>query len=678
MLAPLRFPKLNFSIHKPPPKTKPAARKCKMPDCTHMEPPVGGHKVRKRQCYRIANNMCSPSVTSQPDALVCTVQCPGTNKVRCRPQYSVHLGTDRIPVCCAKWCEFYHIKTTLRRQIVALAKRLALGSPPVQEENTVHIPRQHPNKTRAEWVDIIWFFFSSLPGDGSHYGRLRYTATKFLEHDEGALQLYGRWLSQIDDVRATNYAAQWLDWQFRRKYEVDFRGGGIKFPVSLSKFRSEYKAFEICRHKLRTDTCDECDAHNQSVKGLGRLSMKKAMLDSKHTTHHLKAEQATAARKYDMANCHTKPLQLTRDSVHKQCNCSVEGMECLQMDKGSNLETPMLRSGQAHYHTLSHTNAYIVAAYGIYFYYMWHQTEAKSGGNNMCSISDHFHKNFASGATEERCWCDNCTGQLKCHCRVMYDAWCVAIGRKRRLCRCFLCCGHTYMGCGPDSAHSRVINKSNSKTSIGSSNAWAAVVKEASVRHKVIHTADIDEFWKVWHTDAENGFLDLMYEVPTKTVCGKPFLITNYCRQNHGWDYVYNPETKLRDIREEHPDVVWFYSSHAIDAVPDKVVYRRPDTPLIHEISEVYNVRRKFFPLGKSALKCAKIKSNINKALAKITIQDAERDWWSPILNGAYEDVAGDQDGDGDHFVDDVVVDGDDDDEYDDDDDDDEGDEDGG
>jgi hypothetical protein len=616
-------------------------------ECTHMDPPVGSRRALRKQCYRLRNTPpISPSVNFQPQAFVCTVQNTVTNAVRFRPRYRVYLGTGWIPVCCNKWSEFYNISTALKRHILAIVKAAALESPPGLEEDPVHISMQHPHKTDATWIQDVWIFFSTLPGDGSHYGRVRYAATKFLDHDEGCLRLYGHWLRSIDAVHRTLFEAQWLDMQFRHKHaheQVD-KAGLLTFPLSLSKFRLEYQALDIRRHRLRTDTCDACDTYNQAVKALVRFSMKKAMLDTKHRAHHAKSAQATAGRTHDMATCHTNPLKLTRDSVRKQPANSVEGMVCMQMDMGSNLETPLLRSGIAHYHTLSHTKAYIIAAYGIYFYYMWHQTEAKAGGNNMCSISEHFYNNFASGATEERCWCDNCTGQLKCHCRVMYDAWQVAIGRLRRLCRCFLCCGHTYMGCGPDSAHSRVRAKSNAKTSIASSSAWMEVVREASVRHKVIHTACIVDLWKTWHNKGETGFLDSMYVVPSKTMCGKPFRITSYCRQNHGWDYLYNPETKQRDIKEQHPDEVWFYASHAIDAVPDKVIYRREGTPLLFDIPAEFNVRRNFFPLGKNAASCNKIVSNINTALGKINVKGAEHTWWGGILNAPYEDVDDDDD----------------------------------
>jgi hypothetical protein len=310
--------------------------------------------------------------------------------------------------------------------------------------------------------------------------------------------LYPRWLETI----TSGLGKQWTEARARKKARLPpekHKEDQLPYPKSFSNFSESCKMYDVKAAKLRTDTCDVCDYYNATRKKCKRESQLRAYVGTMHDEHSELAEAAKARKSKDISDCLTAELSRDRTNLRNELANSIDGMCCYLMDKGSNLTTPEATSNTEHFKTKSYTNAYIVSAFGMHFFFIWHKTEGGAGSDNVCDICEYMYTHFGSGATWEIVWGDNACAQLKSHGRVMYIEYCIEMGRKRRHDSKFLLRGHTYLGGGPDSAHAAVKRRSKSEVWIIAASTWARLASEAASNHVVIRIGQNQPFWKRWH-----------------------------------------------------------------------------------------------------------------------------------------------------------------------------------
>lgn len=345
---------------------------------------------------------------------------------------------------------------------------------PVQKQTPDKRGKRAPrNKLSKRSIDLVQDHIKMLPSYESHYCR-KETTKKYLPAYFTLKLVYDDYVENVDN------------------------------PVSMSVYRQYFKQAGLKIKQPKKDTCALCDRFKIQISNNISSSEEKAALIIKKNKHHDEAEETYEAKRKDSKT----------NDVNK-CVIAFDLQQCLP--------TPSLESSVAFYkrqlwtfnltvHNIQTSNASC---------YIWNETIAKRGANDIGSCVFHYLANLPLNITHVVMYSDNCGGQNK---NSIFMAMCLAFLEKQDTIQIidhkFMISGHTRMEC--DSDHGR-IEKAKKRYGIQINHPydWAQLIRYAG-KEKFnvieIQQSNFQDF---------NSLLKTKYKFKKKNEAGQVFSIRN-------------------------------------------------------------------------------------------------------------------------------------------------------
>lgn len=212
----------------------------------------------------------------------------------------------------------------------------------------------------------------------------------------------------------------------------------VSDPVSITVYRKYFKQSGLKIKNPKKDTCAVCDSFKIQISNNSCSSEQKATLLMKKNEHQDKAEETYETKRKD-----------SKTNEVNKCVIAFDLQQCLP--------TPSLESSVAFYkrqlwtfnltiHNIQTSNASC---------YIWNETIAKRGANDIASCVFHYLENLPSNITHVIMYSDNCAGQNK---NSFFMAMCLAFLEQNSSIQTidhkFMISRHTRMEC--DSDHGRI------------------------------------------------------------------------------------------------------------------------------------------------------------------------------------------------------------------------------
>ncbi|KAK9752739.1 hypothetical protein QE152_g3935 [Popillia japonica] len=233
--------------------------------------------------------------------------------------------------------------------------------------------------------------------------------------------------------------------------------------INRKIFEKIFHNLNIKIKKPKKDTCGNCDKLLMKIK-MSKSDEEREAAQNEINLHHKKADEGYTAKNNDKS--------LTKSDPTKQTIC---------FDLQQCLPTPDLQSGESFYkrvlwtfdltiHDCDDSQAYC---------YLWHETLAKRGGNEIGSCLYKFlTKNLTKNVSHIIMYSDSCAGQNKnsfisaaCFVALQNTPALETIDHK------FLLPGHTHMEC--DSDHSLIErHKKKSQINVEHPHDWAQLIRQ--------------------------------------------------------------------------------------------------------------------------------------------------------------------------------------------------------
>jgi len=332
------------------------------------------------------------------------------------------------------------------------------------------VPR---NKFSPEVIKNITNHIDDLPAYQSHYCR-RETSKKYLPSHFTLQHIYDEYSKTVDKpVSRTIY----------QKY----------FQLSGLKIKSPKK-----------DTCSTCDKLKIQLTNTNCSDKQNIILKNQQIQHHNDAEEAYRIKKQDIAT-----------SSDNHCVLAFDLQQCLP--------TPSLESSVAFYKRQLWTFNFTIHDTGssIASNYIWNETLAKRGANDIGSSLYHYFNNLPSTVSHVTMYSDCCPGQNK---NGIIMAMCLYFLERQENVKIidhkFMVPGHSRMEC--DSDHAKIEKaKKRYPFSINHPHDWFKLIQWAG-KDKFINTEmKQDQFFDF------GNLLKTKYQMKKKNENGDIFLFRN-------------------------------------------------------------------------------------------------------------------------------------------------------
>lgn len=268
-----------------------------------------------------------------------------------------------------------------KKKIEYLVKSLKLDGTIQTDKRGKHHNR--PHKLSDECVNNIRNHIKSFPSRNSHYG-LKDSKKVYLSEDLNLKKMFSMFLEKCPDKR-----------------------------VSYESYRTIFtKEFNISFGYPRTDTCSTCDENTVKLKALqteqnktknsaelSNIMKKIRKLESEIKLHKLKAATFYNRKRQAKLEC--------RRTLHREAVC---------LDFAKNLPTPNITTNDVYYKrqlSVFAFNVHVLSTSESIFY-LYPETVAKKGSDDVCSMVHHFVYNvLPMNVKELEIFCDSCSGQNK-------------------------------------------------------------------------------------------------------------------------------------------------------------------------------------------------------------------------------------------------------------------------
>ena len=314
----------------------------------------------------------------------------------------------------------------------------------------------------------------------------------------------------------------------------------VRPKIGLTRARTFFKSLNTRLGKDHKDICADCYKHDVHIalaaeSGATAATKKNATIHEALKKEHMRrADRANYLQNEEKNGClawndyhrlHSKGLVctcgLTSGNRWLRCTCkfrSREGFIHLQVDKGSRLGVPMIGVSTLWYKSRSailveHITDYSRIKSERRFAYMWEESMAAGGMNNMISVHFHYVCTHQSGRKGISMWVDNNLHEFKNWGLVFYMLWLVqVVGMFDWFEIKYYEKGHSAMGgFGPDSTHAKITTLGRLTDIKAVPEDWLEIARTCAAGE-----ITVEDFGEGKHI-AWDVFLGQFYAVRTKT-----------------------------------------------------------------------------------------------------------------------------------------------------------------
>jgi len=318
----------------------------------------------------------------------------GSNRA-CACKYKIRIDIREVDVCKKAFCSLLGIG---KSRVERLIKKIRSNEFSPVDARGKHTNR--PNKLPDDILFKIHTHIESFPKRSSHYSRYDNNNIKYLSSDLNVSKMYRLYLQMHE----------------KDEYDKFEKGDPTCKPIVKYKYYDKYfkDKFQLSFGYPRSDTCQTCD----------KL---KVMIDAElnpETKQHLQLEKELHLRKAevfydDLKAYHTKAIEN-------------ESIEMLAFDFQQNMPLPHVPCGDVYYKRQLWVYNFCIFSgkTGKYFHFMYDETIAKKGQNDVISFINYFFENFLTpGVKIIYLFSDNCSAQNKNNVLFQY-LYCVVKSKR--------------------------------------------------------------------------------------------------------------------------------------------------------------------------------------------------------------------------------------------------------
>lgn len=324
---------------------------------------------------------------------------------------------------------------------------------PPTDKRGKHILR--PNQLPEGTNEKIRQHILSYPKYKSHYSR----------NDN----VYHYYLSPILNIAKMH--EMYLQKNEVEQYQLLQRKQNINPIVKYEYFRRFFtENFKISFGKPKSDTCQKCDKLINKINGADTDEQKKS-LEREKEIHIVKAETFYTDIKDKISLAKNDP-----------------SVEVLTFDFQQNLPLPVSSSGEVFYKIQLWVYNFCihVGSTGKSFFYVYDETVAAKGQNDVASILLHFFNNYVPPeVTDIYIFCDNCASQNKNYVLVQFLHTLVATKKFRLIRHRYPEPGHSFLPC--DRSFGAIEQKKRKYDKIYLPKDYVEIIENTSTNFKVIN-----------------------------------------------------------------------------------------------------------------------------------------------------------------------------------------------
>lgn len=300
-------------------------------------------------------------------------------KRSCSCEYTIKIGSTLHRVCRNAFCSLYGVS---KKRVELIINHLKANIPAPKDMRGKHNNR--PNMIREDVIHQIDTHIQSFPKRSSHYSRTK-NENKF-------------YLSPVLNMQKMHKL-------YLQKYEPDVytaitNNEKLKPHVTYDYFCHHFSLnYNYSFGKPRSDTCQTCDRLEKLISAEKNEDVKKDLVTEKEV-HEKKAKYFYTKMKEDTAE-----ISENKDE-----------MELLAFDFQQNMPLPHVTSGDVFFkRQLWEYNFCIFAASSRKsYFFMYDETIAKKGANDVVSFLHYFLENFLAPTVRKiYLYSDNCSSQNK-------------------------------------------------------------------------------------------------------------------------------------------------------------------------------------------------------------------------------------------------------------------------
>ncbi|XP_050515795.1 uncharacterized protein LOC126890691 isoform X1 [Diabrotica virgifera virgifera] len=241
-------------------------------------------------------------------------------------------------------------------------------------------------------------------------------------------------------------------------------------PVSRTLYEEQFHKMKLKFKERKTDTCHKCDVYKMKLEVCDNEEQKQMIVEETNS-HHEAADLAYNTKKEDKARAQIDP-----------------SIKCYTFDLQQCLPTPDLETSVAFYKRLYWTYNLTIhdCATGKASCYLWHETLAKRGANEIASCLYKEIMDLPDSVKKIILYSDTCGGQNKnSHVAAMFTYLLQQKNTIEEIHHKFLIPGHTRMECDAD--HSLIEKKKKkSATLIAHPHDWSTLIRCTSNKFKIV------------------------------------------------------------------------------------------------------------------------------------------------------------------------------------------------
>lgn len=371
-------------------------------------------------------------------------------KRSCSCEYTIKIGTTVSRVCRNAFCSLYGVS---KKRVELIIKHLKDNIPAPNDMRGKHTNR--PNMIPDDVIHQIDSHIQSFPKRSSHYSRTK-NENKFYLSPELNMQKMHR--------------------LYLQKYEPD-----IYLAIEDDKKVKPQVTYDyFCRHfvsnynysfgKPRSDTCQTCDRLDNLISAEKDEEVKKNLITEKQV-HEKKANYFYTKMKEDTAE-----ISENKDE-----------MELIAFDYQQNMPLPHVPSGDVFFkrQLWEYNFCVFAASSGKSYFFMYDETVAKKGANDVVSFLHYFLENFvASTVTKLYLYSDNCSSQNKNQVLAQYLYVLANTNRFAKIIHRYPEPGHSFLPC--DRSFGLIEKEKRKRERIVLPEEWVALVKNTCRKFIVV------------------------------------------------------------------------------------------------------------------------------------------------------------------------------------------------
>lgn len=374
----------------------------------------------------------------------------GGSKRSCSCVYSIKIGTTEQRVCKKAFCSLYGIS---KKRVELIVKNLQDNNPAPSDMRGKHANR--PNMIPEHIIHQIDSHIQSFPKRTSHYSRTKNENKYYLNPELNMNKMHKLYLQKYEpDI----YAAIQDDQQGKPQVTYDYfcRHFITKYNYSFGKPRS--------------DTCQTCDRLDNLISAEKDAEVLKNLKTEKEV-HEKKADYFYMKLKEDIAE-----VKMSNDQT-----------ELLAFDYQQNMPLPHVPSGDVFFkrQLWEYNFCIFVASSGKSYFFMYDETVARKGQNDVVSYIHYFINHYVSTTvTKLFLYSDNCSSQNKNHALAQY-LYVISENKKfAKIIHRYPEPGHSFLPC--DRSFGLIEKEKRKRERIVLPEEWVALVKNTCRKFEVI------------------------------------------------------------------------------------------------------------------------------------------------------------------------------------------------